>query len=111
MDVTDLGKYTVVPPLVQAVVGFVSGGLADNLIARGISVRNTRRTLQVCLRRSHPVTLLPLNVLACAPTTGSSCVRHSLTCNKLTKEDSLVISTPAHARVSLSVDTRGCKCR
>ena len=47
VKVGDLGKYTLVPPLLQALVGGLSGGIADGLIRRGTSVKRTRQVLQV----------------------------------------------------------------
>lgn len=52
VDIADLGNYTLLPPLLQAAVGGVSGVLADRLLLDGWSVRGTRRTLQV--RTCHP---------------------------------------------------------
>lgn len=47
LDLDSLGQYTVLPPLVQAGVGGVSGVLADWLIQRGVKVKSVRRWLQV----------------------------------------------------------------
>jgi hypothetical protein len=48
VNIQDLGKYTLLPYLMQALVGGFSGYIADVLIDRGTAVRTTRRTLQVC---------------------------------------------------------------
>lgn len=47
LDMDKLGQYTVLPPLVQAGVGGVSGVLADWLVQRGVKVKSVRRWLQV----------------------------------------------------------------
>lgn len=49
VDIKDLGKYTLLPYVVQAAVGGLSGYAADALIERGASIKTTRRTLQVRL--------------------------------------------------------------
>lgn len=50
INLSNIGEYTVLPPLIQAGVGGVSGVLADNLIQRGVSVKSIRRWMQVCSR-------------------------------------------------------------
>jgi hypothetical protein len=47
VDIADLGKHTLLPPLLQAAVGAFSGAIADGLIDRGYSVKRTRQILQV----------------------------------------------------------------
>ena len=47
VNISDLGKYTLVPPLLQALVGGFSGAIADGLIDRGYSIKRTRQILQV----------------------------------------------------------------
>jgi hypothetical protein len=47
VDIQNLGKYTLLPYLMQAVVGGFSGYIADALIDQGTPVKATRRTLQV----------------------------------------------------------------
>eukprot|EP00892_Ulva_mutabilis_P000656 jgi/Ulvmu1/10591/UM065_0045.1 len=47
INANDLGGYTVLPPLLQAVVGGFSGVLADSLIQRGIPIKGIRRWSQI----------------------------------------------------------------
>lgn len=46
VSVEDIGQYTVLPYIVQAIVGASCGSLADNLIARDWSVKTVRQVFQ-----------------------------------------------------------------